>query len=118
MCQGIPQLPQPALGVRLGVEEQVDRLPQQPHQQVAAASGPDALADQFFREGTAKHPVIGAENRVVRQAQRLDVRHGIAQQPGFVEDREDFLVRTDAVVLLARQPHAQPQRERGPRIGR
>ena len=73
------QLAQAPLAVRVGVEEQVGDEPDQAHREVAAAPGPGRLADQLVRDGPAPVPVLGAEQAVVGEAQRLHTYQWIAE---------------------------------------
>ena len=66
-----PQLAQAPLAVRVGVEEQVGDQPDQAHREVAAVPGPGRLADQLVGDRRRRGAVLGAEQAVVGQAQRL-----------------------------------------------
>jgi hypothetical protein len=58
--------------------------------------------------------VLRAEQAVVGQAERLGQGLGVAGLPGLGHDRHHGRVAPVAVVLLAGQPGAQPQRQRRP----
>ncbi|MFI7224433.1 hypothetical protein ACIBO5_14535 [Nonomuraea angiospora] len=110
--QQAAQLLQAALRVRVGGQVEVDRPPQQAHQQVAPALGDGGLADQLTRQLQPDRRVPGAEQAVVRQAQRLGQRLPVAGAPDLGQQLHDRGVPARAVVLLAPQPHPQPQGRR------
>ncbi|RSN55039.1 hypothetical protein DMH01_32355 [Amycolatopsis sp. WAC 04182] len=102
--EGLPQFAQPPFGVRMAGEEQVDGMPQQAHQAVAATAGVGAFADQFPGQGLSQLSVVRAEQAVVGDAQRLRV----VREPGFLKHGKDFRVAGRPVVDLAREPYPQP----------
>ncbi len=114
--QRLPQLGEPASGVLVPVEQQVHRLPQQAHQQVAAPPGQGALPDQLLGQRPAERAVPGTEQAVVRQAQRAGPGLRVRGPGGLGQHRDDRLVAAVPVVGLADQPGPQPQADRGIRI--
>ncbi|MEU8635714.1 hypothetical protein AB0C38_26410 [Amycolatopsis sp. NPDC048633] len=103
------QVGEPALGVRVAVEEEVDRAPQQAHQQVAAAPGAEALGDQLLRERAALAAVVGPEQAVVGQARGLGPGDRVARALGLFEHGEDLVALPRHVVGLAREAGFEAQ---------
>ena len=87
LAQRLAQLPEPPFGVRMAFEEQIDRLPRQSHQHVAAPAPASALADQLGCQVVAQADVVGAQQAVMGEAQRLDPRPRVLTAPRFVEQR-------------------------------
>ncbi|MEV0631093.1 hypothetical protein [Nonomuraea wenchangensis] len=71
LAQQLAQLLQAALGVRVCGQEQVHGPPHQAHQQVAAALGDHGQADQLAGQLAPERRVLGTEQAVVGQVERL-----------------------------------------------
>ena len=112
LAEQAAQLGQAPLGVRVGVEEQIDGAPQQAHQQVAAAAGARGLADQLLGQLAPQRPVFRAQDAVVGEAQGLGQGDRVARAPRFRDHGENRGVPVGAVVLLTGQPDPQPQAQR------
>ena len=103
----------------------IDRLPEQAHQQVAAALGAEARLDQLDGQFPAQPDVVRVEQAVVGDAQRLRQELGTrrASGSGWLRGRPDFRkrgqdrrVRAVEVVRLPGQPGADAQREHRARV--
>ena len=97
---------EPACGVRVAVEKQVDGQPEQTHQPVAAPAG-RADADEFLGQRAPPGAVAGAQDAVVRDAQRLGQGDRIARPAGLIEQGE---VTKRASALLGATPMGAPPR--------
>jgi hypothetical protein len=99
----------PPLGVRVGAQERVDHLPQQAHQHIRPASPARSLDEQLVGQRPAQFAVLGTQQAMVGQAQRLDQGHGIRRGPRLVQDGQRRGMLAGSVVGLGSQPHAQAQ---------
>jgi hypothetical protein len=106
-----PQFAQEAPGVRISRGVGVGRLPQQAHQQVAAAPRAETLLDQVSGQFPAEREVIRAEQAMMSQAQGFREQDRIRGRPGLAEHGQNRGLPAAEVVSLPRQPGADPQRK-------
>jgi len=102
----LAQLAQVPLRMRVAGEEHVHRQPEQADQEVDAASGAEARAQQFASQLLAQIVVIGAQQATVRDAESVCYGVRIAGRTGLVEEGECRGAPAGAVVGLAGKPDA------------
>ncbi len=112
----IAQLAQVPSGVRVALGIGVDRLPQQAHQQVAAAAGAEADLDQLDGQFPAVVDVVGTEQAMMGHAERLGQQLRVPGGPGGRQRGQDGLARAVQVIGLPRQPGPDAEGQAGVRV--
>ena len=110
------QLAEQPPGVRVARAVRVGRLPEQAHQQVAAALGAEARLGQLDGQLPARADVLGAEQAVVGDAEGLGEEFGVPGRAHLVQRGQHGGVRAAGVVRLPGQPGADPQGQGRPRV--
>ncbi|MFK4034383.1 hypothetical protein ACI2LC_01115 [Nonomuraea wenchangensis] len=88
----------------------------QAHQQVDAALGDHGQADQLAGQLAPECRVLGAEQAVVGQVERLRDGERVPRVACLAQQPQDPVMRAVPVVVLPLEPDAQPQRRRRGRV--
>ena len=107
-----PQFAQEAPGVRISRGIGVGCLPQQAHQQVAAAPRAETLLDQVSGQFPPDGEVIRAEQAMMSQAQDFREQYRIRGRPRLAEHGQNRRLLAAEVISLARQAGADAKRKR------